>query len=262
MTPRSYLYVPGDRPDRFEKAVASEADASIFDLEDAVRPERKVAARKETADFLAQPPDAPVWVRVNNTPELIYDDLEMAASSHATGVVIPKANLEACRNSPVAVIALIETSEGVATAAKIAACEKVVRLSLGEVDLSAELGIFPSSDARELWAIRSDVVLASALAGLEPPVGPVHTNLEDEIGLARSCHQLRRQGFGARGIIHPGQISAVHAGFAPSAEELKYAMRVLAAHEDVGGGAAMLDGRFIDPAVVRQARRVLRQEET
>ena len=257
MTTRSYLYVPGDRPDRFEKAASSGAEAVIVDLEDAVRPDAKEFARSAAADYLGRPPDAPVWVRVNNTPELLGADLDMVLQSNAAGVVMPKATLEACAACPAAVLALIETAKGVAAAAEMAGLDVVERLCLGEVDLCAELDIIPSSDAQELWPIRSSVVLASAAAGLPPPVGAVFTNLSDEAGLLRTSQQLRRQGFGARTLIHPRQVDAVHKAFTPSAEEVEFARRVIRAHEDAGGGAAVLDGRFVDLAVVRKAQRVL-----
>ena len=257
MTTRSYLYVPGDQPHRFEKAASSGAEAVILDLEDAVRPNAKELARTAASDYLDKPPNVPVWVRVNNTPELLGADLDMVLQSNAAGAVIPKATAEACAACPVAVLALIETAAGVAAASEIAAVDGVERLCLGEVDLCAELDIIPSSDAQELWPIRSSVVLASAAAGLPSPVGAVFTNLSDEAGLLRTSQQLRRQGFGARTLIHPRQIDAVHQAFTPSAEEVEFARRVIRAHDDAGGGAAVLDGRFVDPAVVRKAQRVL-----
>ena len=263
MTPRSYLYVPGNRPDRFASATGSGAEAVIIDLEDSVSADAKAFARSAAADYLAEAPEVPVWVRVNNTLEFFAADLDMVLQSKAAGAVIPKATPETCDACPVRVLALIETAEGVAAAAEMAGVNVVDRLCLGEVDLCAELDIVPSPDARELWAIRSSVVLASAAAGLKPPVGGVFTDLNDEAGLLRTSEQLRRQGFGGRTLIHPRQVDAVHAAFTPSPEEVEFARRVIRAHEDAGGGAAVLDGRFVDPAVVRKAQRVLdRQDPT
>ena len=233
----------------------------IIDLEDSVSADAKAFARSAAADYLAEAPEVPVWVRVNNTLEFFAADLDMVLQSKAAGAVIPKATPETCDACPVRVLALIETAEGVAAAAEMAGVNVVDRLCLGEVDLCAALDIVPSPDARELWAIRSSVVLASAAAGLKPPVGGVFTDLGDEAGLIRTSEQLRRQGFGGRTLIHPRQVDAVHAAFTPSPEEVEFARRVIRAHEDAGGGAAVLDGRFVDPAVVRKAQRVLDRQD-
>ena len=175
----------------------------IADLEDAVAPRDKDEARAAVAAWLASPPPVAVWVRVNNHPDLLDADLAMVARSAAAGVVMPKADPEACEASPVAVQALIETAAGLRALDRIAAQPRVVRLALGEADLCAELSMTPSADGRELWAIRSDVVVASAAAGLEPPVGPFPTDLDDEEALARTSRQLYGQGFGGRSVLHP-----------------------------------------------------------
>ena len=254
---RSYLYVPGDRPDRFDKATVGGADAVIVDLEDAVAPRAKDAAREAVAAWLASSPPLPVWVRVNNHPDLLGADLAMVARSAAAGVVMPKAGLEACDSSPVGVQALIETAAGLRALDRIAAHPRVVRLALGEADLCAELGVTPSADGHELWAIRSDVVVASAAAGLEPPVGPVPTDLDDDEALARTSRQLQRQGFGGRSVLHPRQVATVNEAFTPGPEEIQRARSVVAAHAAADGGSAVLDGAFVDSATVRLARRTL-----
>ena len=251
--------MPGDRPDRFRKAASSGAGAVIADLEDSVGAAAKEQARDAVARWLAEKPSAPVWVRVNNCPELMADDMAMAARSQAAGVVIPKAAAEACDASGLPVHALIETAAGAAAMAEIAASPRVVRLALGEADLCSELGIIPSADARELWAIRSAAVVASAAAGLEPPVGPAPTALEDDEALERTSRQLRRQGFGGRSVIHPRQIAAVHAAFAPGEAEVGQARRVVAAFAAAGGVPTVVDGRFVDRAVVRLAQVTLDQ---
>ena len=249
---RTLLYVPGDRPDRFEKATASGADAVIVDLEDAVAPGAKDDARAAVREWLATPPSVAVWVRIAT-----LDDFDLVAAGQATGVVVPKATVERCHTSPVPVHALLETAEGVASAHEIAALPGVVRLALGEADLAADLGMEPSPDGRELWAIRTDVVVASARAGIDAPIGPVFTDLDDSAGLTTTSTTLRRQGFGGRGIIHPTQVAGVHAAFTPTDDEVAAARRVIEAHAAAGDGTAVLDGRFVDAAVVRSARRVL-----
>lgn len=253
---RSYLYVPGHRPDRFAKAAASGADAVIVDLEDAVGADFKREARAAVASWLDEPPPLAVWVRVNNHPELLAEDLAMVARSQAAGAVIPKVTVEACDAATVPVQALIETAAGVRSLDRIAAHPQVVRLALGEADLCAELGVVPSADGRELWAIRSDVVVASAAAGLELPVGPVPTDLDDDEALERTSRQLRRQGFGGRSVLHPRQVAAVNAAFTPDAEEIDRARRLVEAHL-AAGGPTVVDGTFVDGATVRLAQRTL-----
>ena len=261
MVNRSYLYVPGNRPDRFPKAVSSGADAVIVDLEDAVGAEEKAQARAAAARWLSEAPAVPVWIRVNNSHGLLVDDLAMVAGSRAAGAVIPKVTVDACDAAAVPVQALIETAAGVQTVARIALHPRVVRLALGEADLCAELGVDPAPDMRELWAIRSDVVVASAAAGLEPPVGPAATVMDDADALERTSRQLRRQGFGARSIVHPSQIAAVHAAFTPSEEEISGARRLVEAFVAAGGGPTIVDGRFVDRATARLAQRVLDEAE-
>lgn len=254
---RSYLYVPGNRPDRFAKAAAAGADAVIADLEDAVGSGSKREARSAVAAWLNEPPPLAVWVRVNNHPELLEEDLAMVVGSHAAGAVVPKATAEACAVADVAVHALIETAAGVRTLDLIAGRPQVVRLALGEADLCAELGVVPSADGRELWAIRSDVVVASAAAGLEPPVGPAPTDLEDDGALERTSRQLYRQGFGGRSVLHPRQVATVNGVFTPGEEEVRRARRIVAAHAAADGEPAVVDGAFVDSATVRLARRIL-----
>ena len=264
---RTTLYVPGDTPHRFDRAVSSGADAIICDLEDAVAEEAKQAAREAVRDWLRDNPGAPAWVRVNNRPDLLPDDAAMvrelvAAGVAPDGVVVPKADPEACATDfgGCPVMALIESAEGVFKVYEIASVPAVVRLSLGEADLAADLGMMPSPDGLEMWPIRTRVVVASVGVGLIAPCGPVFTDLDDTPGLAASSESLRRLGFGGRSVIHPKQVAAVNAAFTPSPEEVSDAEAVLAALEAAtaeGRGVALLDGKFIDAAVIRQARSVL-----
>ncbi len=259
---RSSLYVPGDRPDRFAKAAGSGADTIIIDLEDSVAPGAKSEARSAAAEWLAHSSSLPVWVRVNNHPDLLSHDLEMVQDTHAFGVVVPKATAAAIAQIKVRCVALIESARGLRDAHELAESPNVVRLAIGEADLCADLGIDPSPDRRELWPARSSVVIASTCAGLVAPAGPVATDLRDVDGLAASSEQLRRQGFGGRSIIHPDQVEAVHRAFTPAAGALEHARRVIAAFESAeshGTGTAVVDGVFVDHAVVRMARSRLAQ---
>lgn len=264
---RTTLYVPGDRPDRFAKALGSGADAIICDLEDAVAESAKETARDAVSDWLRANSGAAAWVRVNNRPDLLDDDAAMVCSLVAdgvdfAGVVVPKADRTVCAvdfaGSPV--MALIESAVGVRDIYETAANPAVVRLALGEADLAADMCMEPSADALEMWPIRTRVVVASAGSGLEAPCGPVATDLNDHDALVASSESLRRHGFGGRSVIHPAQVEAVNAAFTPSADAIAHAEAVVAAYEAAAGegrAALIVDGKFIDAAVVRQARAVL-----
>lgn len=274
--PRSYLYVPGDRPDRMASAAGRGADALILDLEDAVALPAKAAAREHVRAFLAGAPEGPQWwVRIN--AESVAEDIAAVVGPRLSGVVLPKADpallaeLDRALSSAesesgvvprsLPVLALIETARGLVVAEQVAAASRVVRLGLGEADLAGELGLQPGSDREELWPLRSRIVVASAAAGILPPVGPVETAIRDEERLVRTTALLLRQGFRARTAIHPAQVAVVNEAFTPSAGQLAAARDVLdrlaAAQEQSAGVALTADGRFIDEAVARGAREVV-----
>ena len=264
---RTTLYVPGDRPDRFDKALESGADAIICDLEDAVAEAAKATAREAVGQWLRVNPGVAAWVRINNRPDLLDQDAELVRSLVSdgvgfAGVVVPKADASACSADfgGCPVMALIESAVGVAQIYEIAAVPEVVRLALGEADLAADLGMEPSPDALEMWPIRTRVVVASAGEGLEAPCGPVFTNLDDDAGLVATSESLRRHGFGGRSVIHPKQVTAVNAAFTPTDDEIARAEGLVTAFEEAtadGRAVAVIDGEFIDAAVMRWARSVL-----
>ncbi len=146
-------------------------------------------------------------------------------------------------------------------AAEIAQAPRVRRLQVGEADLKADTGIEPGDDERELLWVRSQVVLVSAAAGIDPPVGPVSTNFRDLDALRVSTEAVRRLGYRGRACIHPAQIAVVHEVFTPSPEQVDAARALIAAYDAaVAAGSGVLigaDGRMVDEAVVRQARRLV-----
>ena len=260
MSPRSYLYVPASRPEMLAKAGDRGADALIVDLEDAVAPSRKVEARLTLRDFL--PASVETWVRVNNRPDLLADDV--AACGGAAGIVLAKAEpgslAQAASMTSRPLIPLIETAAGLLAAAEMAAVPGVERLAIGEADLSAELGVTPGDDGVELLYARSRLVVASAAAGIDAPVGPVFTDFRDAAGLRRSTEALARLGFGSRPAIHPAQVQVINETLTPTPEQLADARELIGAFEEAlaaGAGAAAADGVMFDEAVVRQARRIL-----
>jgi len=260
--PRSYLFVPGNRPERFEKALGSGADAVIVDLEDAVPPEGKAAARAAVARWLA--PQRPVLIRINgaDTP-WFAEDLALCAQAGVAGVMVPKAERVADlqRVATVAaggaVLPLIETAAGFENLRALAGAESVQRLVFGSIDFQLDLGILDD----ELTAFRSQLVLVSRIANLVAPVDGVCTAIDDTEQLQRDTTRARRLGFGAKLCIHPRQVETVNQGFVPSEAELAWARRVLAAAAQARGAAVALDGKMIDRPVILRAQAIVDEAE-
>lgn len=258
---RSWLFVPGNRPERFEKALASGADAVILDLEDAVAPADKGAARAAVAAWLS--PARPVYLRINAADtEWFADDLELVGNLGVAGVVLPKAEAAdilarvAVRLPPGAVLLpLVETGFGVARAETLAAQPRVLRLMFGTIDFQLDLGI--DGEGEELAFFRSKLVLASRLAGVQPPVDGVTTAIRDLDRLQADTQRARRMGFGGKLCIHPDQVAAVNRAFAPSDEELAWAKRVVEAAGAAEGAAIAVDGKMVDRPVLLRAQRMI-----
>jgi citrate lyase subunit beta / citryl-CoA lyase len=269
------LYVPGDRPDRFGKAMSSAADAVIIDLEDAVAAAHKETARGAALEYAGAAHPKPVYIRINAPGSDWFDaDLRAvaAAGGGLRGIRIPKVERpEQVRLIAAAVAGrpdlelqcMIESAAGLEAAYEIATAHPAVRgVSLGEADLGGDLNV--TDEAGLAWA-RGRIVVAARAAGLAPPLMSVFPNVTDLEGLRESCAAGRRLGFLGRTLIHPRQAAEVLAAFAPSAAEVESARGVLAGLSraaDAGRGTAVLDGgRFVDPAMARSARRVLAVDE-
>ena len=255
-SPRSYLFVPGNRPERFVKALASGADAVIVDLEDAVPPEAKPAARDAVAAWLA--PERAIVLRINaaGTPGF-EDDLVLARRPGVAAVMLPKAERAAdiAALGALSVIALLESATGLANARAIAACANVQRLAFGAIDFQLDLGL--QGGFEDLLAFRSEIALASRLAQLAPPVDSPSVAIERVEEVEREARAARRLGFGGKLCIHPRQVAVVNAAFAPTAEELAWAARVVEAARASGGAAVQVDGKMIDRPVILRAQRLL-----
>ncbi|MEV5651429.1 CoA ester lyase [Nocardia sp. NPDC052254] len=271
MTPRSWLYVPGHRHDRIGKALDSGADAVVIDLEDAVPVTAKDRALENALDTLrTAPPGRRIWLRLNVVGSEWLDN-ELAALASASvapaGVRLPKAD-EPESVSAVAdqlscdVHAIIESAAGLLAAPRIAQCHRrITGIALGEADLAADMRVQPSGLA---WA-RGWIVAAARAAGLNSPVQSVWTAVDDLEGLADSSRAGLAQGFFGRSVVHPKQIDIVHDAYTPSADAQRTARQIIdrAAESVAAGESAVLDddGRFIDPAVVANARLVLDRAE-
>ncbi|MGQ0433289.1 MAG: HpcH/HpaI aldolase/citrate lyase family protein [Microthrixaceae bacterium] len=264
MLPACYLYVPGDRPDRFDKAVASGAGAVILDLEDAVAVAAKSDARAAVVAHLQRGPaaEAEQWVRINTGERGLEDLAAIAALPGTTGVFVPKATraelgaVSALSSLPLC--ALVESAATVLDLPNVASADGVVALAMGEVDLAADLGAVPSDDEHELWPFRMQVVAVSVAARRRAPIGPVFTAINDIDGLRRSTVRLRRAGFGSRQAIHPAQVTVINDVMTPTDEEVEEAEATLRLVDAAGGGVCVdAAGRMVDEAVLRQARRIL-----
>ena len=264
---RSWLYVPGNRPDRFDSAAASGADAVVIDLEDAVPPAAKDDARQAAAAYVAMAAGVALYVRINSPRSpWARDDIAAVASTALAGIRVPKvedadevrtmATLLHDAGAPVPVHCLIESALGVERAYEICRADPLVAgLVLGEADLAADLG---TSDDDGLRYARSRCVVAARAAGLPPPVQSVFPNVHDLDGLRASCDQGRRLGFLGRSAIHPEQVPVINAAYTPSAADIADARTLLESSQRRDGEAFVLpDGRFVDAAVVEQAGRTL-----
>jgi citrate lyase subunit beta / citryl-CoA lyase len=248
------LFVPGDRPDRFGKAAASGADGVILDLEDAVADGDKDAARLAVAEWLAG--GGVALVRINAPGTSWFEADRELVTKYRCPVVLPKAeDPQVIEGLGAPLIPLVETAAGIEAAAALCRARNVARVAFGSVDLATELGV-RHDDEIALGYARSRLVLASAAAGIVPPLDGVTTELIDPAVLDAEVRHARRLGFGGKLCIHPKQIAAVRQGFAPTEAELGWARRVLAA----GDSAATVDGQMVDRPVLERARRLLARQ--
>ena len=269
----TFLFVPGNRPDRMAKALASGAGAVIVDWEDAVAPAAKAGARLGLTELLPTLPAADrarLALRINaaGTP-WHADDVAALPALAAQGlgaVVVPKAE-GASALAPVAaalgadgvLLPLIESAAGLEAVRAIAAAPQVARLLFGHLDFQADLGLACGPDEAELVPVRLQIVLASRLAGVVPPVDGVTTDTQDTALVQSHAARALRGGFGGKLCIHPAQVAAVHAAFAPAPEQADWARRVVEGFEAARGGVFSLDGRMVDAPIVKLAQQTLRR---
>src|SRR5690349_3899316 len=259
---RSYLYVPANRPERFDKACAAGADEVIVDLEDAVPATQKDSARAALLSWLA--PDKSVLIRVNaQDTEWFKQDLAACRAPGVIGIVLPKAEqigaevLSVCQERKIALLPIIETALGMAKVTQLAATDCVERLLFGTIDFQLELGI--DGDGDELLPYRAQLVLASRVANISAPVDGPCISWDDPALLEADSRRARKLGFGGKLCIHPKQIEPVNQAFSPSAQEVAWARRVLDAARAAGGAAVAVDGRMVDRPVILKAERIARE---
>jgi len=256
---RSILFVPGNRPDRFDKAVASGAHQIAIDLEDAVSPEDKQEARAATAAWLAKGHAAGVRVNAADT-EWFSDDLAMLAGTPSATVMLPKADVNSIAATRKALpdhklIALIETVKGFKELEQVAKTPGLSRIAFGSVDFGTETGITDEADA--MTVVRTQIVLESCFAGLEPAIDGISVGFNDEVQMQTDATRSRQLGFGGKLCIHPRQVAVVNQSFRPDNSQVDWARRVITAMKVSKGGATSIDGKMVDKPVVLQAERIL-----
>ncbi|WP_020500379.1 HpcH/HpaI aldolase/citrate lyase family protein [Sciscionella marina] len=262
---RTLLYVPGHRRDQFAKARDSGADAIVLDLEDAVGPDAKAVARRNVADWLAE--EGCGAVRINGLGSPWHEEDIAMLAGYSRIVILPKAEsgsraIQLRHRLPAVagIVPILETAAGILAAWDVCSARGVIRAIFGSADLAGQLG-FDHRNRLALGHARCQVVLASAASGLAPPLDGASTAISDMPTLATEAAHAAKLGFSGKSCIHPRQIPVVRAAFAPSAQEVEWARKVIAATGN--GSATALDGQFIGkPVVVRAHRLLQRHSET
>lgn len=256
---QSFLFVPGHRAERLPKAAASGADCVIADLEDGVPQADRPAARRAVAHWLQAGGQGLVRINASGTPDFA-EDLAMVVAARPLGIVLPKADaagLAAVRaklHVTQSLIALVESVAGIVHLRDIAATPGLSRLAFGSIDFCLDAGI--TGTEHELDFVRSRLVIESRFAGLPAPIDGITPAIDAPDVIIREAERSRRFGFGGKLCIHPDQVAAVNRAFAPTADELDWARRVVEAAA-AQGAVFMLDGRMVDAPVERLARQML-----
>jgi citrate lyase beta subunit len=269
---RSLLFTPGSDEHKLHKALTAGADAVVVDLEDAVAPSEKSAARELTARVLAGVDSESLkTVRVNGADTAFFaEDLEALAGLPLAAVVLPKATPDAVEalaaglGDRLPAIAIVETARGLREAYETARHPLTAMLMLGAVDLGLELGLEPRDDRAELVFARSKLVLDSAAAGLRGPIDAVFVDVRDAGGLEAEALYARSLGLRGKACIHPAQVEIVNRVFVPGTTEIERARRIVEAYEQGlrdGRGVVEVEGEMVDLPVVEHARRVLTAAE-
>jgi len=269
--PRSWLFVPADSDKKVTKALESDADAVIFDLEDSVAADRKKAARDILKGLPKRSNGPQWWVRVNPLgSEFIKDDLSLIRSAYVHGIVLPKAESGgdvtelAHRTGNIPVHAIVTE-----TAASLFGLlsyrdpkSPLVAMSWGAEDLSAALGAASKYDSKgELsftYKVARSLCLAGAVAAGVQPVDGVFADFKDERGLKAEAEAARREGFTGKLAIHPAQVPVINAAFTPSKDDIRHAEAIVAAFEaKPNAGVLSVGGKMVDRPHLVQAKRVL-----
>jgi len=283
---RTALFVPGNRPDRVDKAVKTSADAVIIDLEDAVVLTEKETSRSKVRDKILEHAERKIIVRVNSLDSPFFQgDLTEVITGNLACLMVPKVESAAhvreinenllkvekekgIVQGSVSIIPLIESAGAVQNIFQIATEKtepsRIYCVAFGAADYTLDMGIEITKEGAELSYPRSRIAVASRAAGIAPPLDtPFMIDLKDMEALKLDAGRAKQLGFQGKLCIHPNQIEPCHAIFSPTKEEMFYAERVVQVFEEAekeGSAAIQLDGKFIDYAVVERARRILNRK--
>jgi citrate lyase subunit beta/citryl-CoA lyase len=273
MARRSILFSPGDDPEKLRKAVDTDADVVVFDLEDAVVPDRKAAARETVRAALEAvvPADPEVCVRVNPIDRGAAEDVAVALAGQAPdSVMLPKvpdaaavdrlAALLADAGLDCPVLALAESAAGILHAEAIAAADATDALIFGAEDLAGDIGAQRTDDGGELTHARQQVVLAARAAGVTP-IDTHYPDYTDDAGLRAEAERAAQLGYDGKLAVHPAQATVINDVFTPDPERVEWAERILAARDSAESGVFVVDGEMIDAPQIRQAERILARAE-
>jgi citrate lyase subunit beta/citryl-CoA lyase len=269
--PRSWLFVPADSENKIARALASDADAVIFDLEDSVAPAQKATAREKLKGLPKRSGGPHWWVRINPLgSEYLKADLGLFASADFEGVVLPKAEGGAdiaqlahrTGNLPVHAIVTETPASLFGTLSYRDPKSSLAAMSWGAEDLSAALGASSKYDASgELsftYKLARSLCLVAAVAAGVQPVDGVFADFKDGKGLRAEAEAARREGFTGKLAIHPDQVAIINAAFSPSKAELAHAEAIVAAFEaEPNAGVLSVGGRMVDRPHLLQAQRIL-----
>ena len=280
---RTALFVPGNRPDRIEKAFNTEADVIIIDLEDAVPLSEKETSRSKVREKVAQYADRMMLIRINalGSP-FIKGDLEEAVVQGVNGIILPKVEkaddiheinsllcaIEKKRALPdgfIRLFPLIESAAAVQHVYEIVSAktkpERIYTAAFGAADYTLDMGIEMTMEGTELFYPRSRISIACKAAGIAPPIDtPFMIDLNDIEALISDAKRAKEFGFQGKLVIHPKQIEPCNRIFSPTPEEIARAEKIIQAFEEAeaaGMAAIQVEGKFIDYAVVKKSRDIL-----
>lgn len=265
MLGRSFLFVPGNRSDRFDKALSTCADYIILDLEDAISPKEKAKARDLIDNWFNKQNRVinELLIRVNGIDTSWYDDdIRLIKSLPIKGLVIPKVEKSEVINSASdalgedkILVALLETVTGIINIRELASHKKISCIAFGGADFRVDSGI--EGDERELDYIRTKIVLESQYAGLYRPIYSVTEDINNQARLESDVVTAKQFGFGGKLCIHPDQIDIVNKGFMPNASDIAWANNVISKINLAGNDAVAIDGKLIDKPIIERAKHIL-----
>ena len=277
LAPRSWLFVPATRPERFIKAVSSGADAVILDLEDAVGRIEKSQARQNVAQFMKNRSIAnsfesngpSLWLRLNNDSQL-EEDLQLCQSlaKHQVlaGVILPKVTdvlpiQRTFEALTLPIVVQIESAQGITEISDIAKSEGVMAISYGRLDISNQLNLRVGSQAEQDFFdhLRIKLLLTSHTHGLIAPIESVYPDFKNEQGMTTTASYVSDLGFSGMLCIHPSQVAIVNQAFKATADQLVFATKVTEHYQQTGDSIFAIEGVMVDLPVILQCQRLLQQ---